>query len=266
MKGKTALVTGAARGIGKAIAAALADAGAAVVLCDLQPEVEQAADEIRRSGAATHYSIFDIADSAAVRQKTAEIKAAVGGIDILVNNASIVDNVATVAKMTPEAWTREISVNLNGAFFMAKECLDSMVEKKWGRIVNISSLAASGGLHSQAANAASKAGVIGLTKTLALEHAKDGIACNAILPGVIDTELVRRLPPSILDGFLAFNPSRRVGLVEEIAHLVVFLASDRAAYINGAEIPVDGGMHLNLHGFASQRNVLRALRARPGRD
>jgi NAD(P)-dependent dehydrogenase (short-subunit alcohol dehydrogenase family) len=130
-----------------------------------------------------------------------------------------------------------------------------MMEKKWGRIINISSLAATGGLHKQAGYAASKAGLIGLTKTVALEHARDGITCNAILPGLIETELVGKMPEQIKTAALPFIPARRLGSMEEVGHLVAFLASDRAGFINGVEIPIDGGMGLNVTTLGSRREI-----------
>ena len=128
-----------------------------------------------------------------------------------------------------------------------------MIEKKWGRIINFSSLGATGGLHYQIGYAASKAGLLGLTKTVALEHARDGITCNAVVPGLIGTELVHQMPQEIKQSALANIPARRIGLMEEVSHLVAFLASDRAGYINGEEIHIDGGMRLNVSTLGSRK-------------
>ena len=138
---------------------------------------------------------------------------------------------------------------------MIKAVIGPMIEKKWGRIINISSLAATGGLHKQAGYAASKAGLLGLTKTVALEHARDGITCNAVLPGLIETELVRQMPEEIKTAALSFIPARRLGLMEEVGHLVAFLATDRAGFINGEEIHIDGGLRLNVTTLGSRREI-----------
>ncbi|MBW1924818.1 MAG: SDR family oxidoreductase [Deltaproteobacteria bacterium] len=260
LKGKTALVTGAARGIGRATARVLAREGAHVGVADILPEVEKTAKEMANAGAKAAAAVFDISDPLKVREGVAEIQEALGPIDILVNNAGIVNNIAPLKLMRSEAWEREISVNLSGAFHMIQALIGPMVERRWGRIINISSGAATGGLHRQAGYAASKAGLLGLTMTVTLEHARDGITCNAILPGLIETELVREMPEEILKASLAAIPSRRLGKTEEIGRLVAFLASDEAAYINGAAIPVDGGMTLNTGSLGSRKEILE----RPG--
>ncbi len=134
------------------------------------------------------------------------------------------------------------------------------IERRWGRIVNVSSVAALGGLHNQAGYAASKAGLLGLTKTVTLEHARDGITCNAVLPGLIATPLVAAMPAEITEGALAVTPARRLGAVEEVADLIAFLVSDGAAFINGAEIPVDGGLRLNAASLGSRKEAVTARR------
>ncbi|MGB9439459.1 MAG: SDR family oxidoreductase, partial [Desulfobacterales bacterium] len=196
---------------------------------------------------------FDIAEKDQVQQGIRKIQQELGGIDILVNNAGIVNNIAPLTKMTHDAWSREIAVNLSGTFNMIKAVIGPMIEKKWGRIINFSSLGATGGLHFQIGYAASKAGLLGLTKTVALEHARDGITCNAVVPGLIGTELVHQMPDEIKQGALANIPARRIGLMEEVSHLVAFLASDRAGYINGEEIHIDGGMRLNVSTLGSRK-------------
>jgi NAD(P)-dependent dehydrogenase (short-subunit alcohol dehydrogenase family) len=255
LEGRIALVTGAARGIGRITALTLADEGADVGVADLLPQVDETAQEIRTRGRRATAVVLDIADRVQVREGVRRVREALGPIDILVNNAGIVNHIAHLATMAPEAWEREIGVNLTGTFHMIQEVIGSMVERKWGRIVNMSSLGATGGLHKQAAYAASKAGILGLTKTVTLEHARDGITCNAILPGLIGTELVQSMPEDILLGALSLIPARRVGCMEEVGHLVAFLASDRAGFINGTEIPVDGGMRLNVGALGSQREA-----------
>jgi NAD(P)-dependent dehydrogenase (short-subunit alcohol dehydrogenase family) len=255
LKGRKVLITGAARGIGRVIASVTAEQGADVGVADILPEVEATARKIADSGSVAVSSVFDISDPGEVREGVGRIRQALGEIDVLVNNAGIVNNIASLTKMSHDAWTREISVNLTGAFNMIQAVIGPMIEKKWGRIINVSSLGATGGLHRQAAYAASKAGLLGLTKTVALEHARDGITCNAILPGLIGTELVRSMPEEILKTSVVFIPARRLGTMEEVAHLVAFLASDHAGYINGEEIHIDGGMRLNVTTLGSRREL-----------
>ena len=255
LEGKTVLITGAARGIGRAAAHVLADEGADVGVVDILPEVESASAEIETKGRRSAAAIIDISDATQVHDGVQKIVASLGSIDILVNNAGIVNNIAPLTKMTHEAWQREISVNLSGAFNMIKAVLSPMLEKKWGRIINVSSIGGPGGLHYQSAYAASKAGLHGLTKTITLEHANDGITCNVIIPGIINTELVHQMPEEIKNGVLGMIPSRRFGRTEEVGHLVAFLASDQAAFINGAEISIDGGMRLNTSILGSRKEL-----------
>jgi NAD(P)-dependent dehydrogenase (short-subunit alcohol dehydrogenase family) len=255
LKGKTALISGAARGIGRASAMILAREGADVGVADVRPEVEHTAAEIRKTGQASASAVFDISDPAAVRRGVAGIRQALGEIDILVNNAGIVNNIARLTKMSHEAWQREIATNLCGAFYMIQEVIGPMIAGQWGRIINISSAAATGGLHKQIGYASSKAGLLGLTKTVTLEHARDGITCNAILPGMVATELVEKMPAEILQMAVATTPARRLGQTDEVGHLIAFLASDRAGFINGAAIPIDGGGLLNSGTLGSRKEI-----------
>ena len=255
LEGKTALVTGAARGIGRAIAFALADAGANAALADLDPAVHETAAGVRERGRAAAAALFDVASRDALREGVAGLRAELGDFDVLVSNAGIVAHVAPLLEMTAEGWERELAVNLGGAFHAIQAVLPGMVAKGWGRIVVISSGAARSGLHRQAAYAASKAGLLGLVKTVTLEHARDGVTCNAVLPGLIETEKVRRMPPEIREGTIARTPARRLGAMEEVAQLVRFLASDAAGFVNGAEIPVDGGLGLGAVALASRREL-----------
>lgn len=244
LEGKTILITGAARGIGRATALTMANEGGHVAVADILPEVDKTADLIKKKGRNATAVVFDISDPQSVCKGVESVRSQMGTIDILVNNAGIVANIAPFVKMTYEAWTREIAINLTGTFNMIKETIGPMIEQEWGRIINFSSLAAIGGLQYQCAYAASKAGLLGLTKTIAIEHARDGITCNAILPGLINTEQVRMLPDEKKAGSISLIPSRRFGNMDEVAHLVAFLASEQSSYINGEEISVDGGMKL----------------------
>ena len=260
LTGRVALVTGAARGIGRATAQALAEAGADVAVTDVVPALEDAAAAVRAAGRRAALVVFDVADPAAALEGVARVRDALGPVDVLVNNAGIVDHVAPVARMTPEGWTRELAVNLSGAFNMIRAVVGEMAARGWGRIVNVSSVAAWGGLHHQAGYAASKAGLLGLTRTVALEHARDGSPCNAGLPRLIGTELVTAMPAELRDGAVAATPARRLGEPREVARLIAFLASDDAAFINGAEVPIDGGLRLNTSSLASRREVRETRR------
>jgi NAD(P)-dependent dehydrogenase (short-subunit alcohol dehydrogenase family) len=255
LKGKTALITGAARGIGRTTALIMAEEGADVGVIDILPEVEATAQEIIKRKRCSSWALADISDPVQVHEAVEKIRGELGDIQVLVNNAGIVTNIARLVKMEHAAWRREIDVNLSGPFNLIKEVIGPMVEKQWGRIINISSGAATGGLKRQVAYAASKAGILGLTKTVALEHAKDGITCNAILFGMIQTELVSMMPEEIKEGVLAMIPAQRFGRMEEAAYLITFLASDLAAYINGADIDLDGGMRLNVGSLGSRREA-----------
>jgi NAD(P)-dependent dehydrogenase (short-subunit alcohol dehydrogenase family) len=255
LQGRIVLVTGAARGIGRASALVAAEEGADVAVFDLAPEVEATAQAIAKLGRRSVAATVDVADRDQVRAGMAKVRERLGDVEVLVNNAAIVANIAALEKMAPEAWDREIAVNLSGAFNLTREVIGPMIEKRWGRIINIASIAAVTGIHRQAGYAASKAGIIGFTQTVTLEHARNGITCNAILPGLIQTELVEAMPGEIRDRFVAVTPARRLGEMREIGYMIAFLASDRAAYVNGAAIPVDGGARLAGMSMGSRREA-----------
>ncbi|HVO23766.1 MAG TPA: SDR family NAD(P)-dependent oxidoreductase [Candidatus Margulisiibacteriota bacterium] len=255
LDGKVALITGAARGIGRATAMQLAAEGAAVGVADIAPEVNDTAAAIQRTGQRAAAAVFDIADPLQVQAGVQQLRERLGDVDILVNDAAIVTNIAPLVRMTHEAWNREVAVNLSGAFNMIKAVIEPMLRKGWGRIINISSVAATGGLHNQAGYAASKAALLGLTQTVTLEYARGGITCNAILPGLIGTELAQMMPPEIKERAIAITPARRLGEMQEVGHLVAFLASDRAGFINGATIHIDGGLRLNVVPVGSRREL-----------
>ncbi|HMN71485.1 MAG TPA: SDR family NAD(P)-dependent oxidoreductase [Rhodoblastus sp.] len=255
LTGQTALVSGAARGIGRAIALRLARDGADVGLVDLNPAIEETARLVRETGRRATAVQADIANADAVRDAVARIAQDVGAIDILVNNAGIVNNIATVEKMTDAAWENEIGVNLTGAFNLVRATVGPMAERGFGRIVNISSVAARGGLARQVGYSATKAGLLGLTHTVALEYARKGVTCNAVLPGMVETENVKAMPPEIREAAMAATPVRRFGEPEEIAALVAFLCGPEAGYITGAEIDISGGGHLNTLVLGSRKDA-----------
>jgi len=248
-------VTGAARGIGRVIARVLAESGARVALADRDADVNRTAEDLRARGYPASGVCFDVASADAVRDGVERVRSELGAIDVLISNAGIVDHIAPLTKMKPERWARELDVNLGGAFHLLQALLPGMVERRHGRIVLISSVAAVGGLHHQAGYAASKAGLLGLAKTVTLEHARHGITCNVVLPGLIETENVAAMPAEIREASIAITPARRLGRMEEVAQLVAFLASDEAGFINGAEIRIDGGFSLNTATLGSRKEL-----------
>ena len=254
LTGKVAVVTGGARGIGRVTAGVLATAGADIAVIDRLPGADTVAavEAGGRRGLAVE---VDVTDLDAVDVAFKRVRGELGDPDILVNGAGITNHVAPVARMTREGWDRELAVNLTAAFAAVQAVLPTMVERRWGRIVLISSIAARSGLYRQAAYAASKAGMVGLARTVALEHARDGVTCNAVLPGLIETEVVAAMPPEISEATIARTPARRLGRMEEVAHLIRFLASEEAGFINGADIPIDGGLSLGAISLGSRRQA-----------
>lgn len=255
LEGKVALVTGAARGIGRACAEELARQGAKVGLLDVNPAVEATALGVQGLGQATAWAVGDISDPEQVRRAVDHVRAELGGIDCLVNNAGIVNHIAPLLKMQQSGWERELAVNLTGPFNLIRAVIEPMAAKGWGRIVNVSSAAARSGLFNQTGYAATKAGVLGLTRNVTLEFARKGITCNAILPGLIGTEAVQAMPQPIRERAIALTPARRFGTPEEVARLIAFLCSDAAGFINGAEIDIDGGLRLSGAVLGSQREI-----------
>src|SRR5690625_2440962 len=253
LDGKTVLITGAARGIGRATALVMAELGADIGLFGLNEAAEQTAEMVREIGQQASFRKVDVADAAQVKAGVAAMEAELGAIDVLVNNAGIVNNIAPLEKMSQEAWQRELGVNLSGPFNMIQAVVAGMAERGWGRIVNVSSAAARGGLYNQSGYAATKAGLIGLTQNVTIEYAGRGITCNAVLPGIIGTENVQAMPTEILEQAIRLSPSRRVGEPREVGQLIAFLCSDLAAYINGVDILIDGGAATNSVVLGSRR-------------
>jgi 3-oxoacyl-[acyl-carrier protein] reductase len=243
LTGRSALVTGGARGIGKAICLNLARQGADVAFVDVgRPEVAEATvAEIEALGRKALYIPADVTDPEACVKAVAAVVGAFGKIDILVNNAGITRD-DLIMRMPIEDWKKVLEVNLFGAFYMTKAVIRPMLKAHAGRIVNMSSVSGQAGQMGQANYSSSKAGLIGLTKATAREVASRGITCNAVAPGFIVTELTKDLPTTLTDQIKTATPLGRFGTVEEIASAVTFLASDEAAYITGQVLAVDGGL------------------------
>ncbi|SHH93992.1 3-oxoacyl-[acyl-carrier-protein] reductase [Sporobacter termitidis DSM 10068] len=241
LNGEVALVTGASRGIGKAIALKLAGLGAdiALVYAGNTEKAEETASQIRALGVRAEAFKCDVSDFGAVKTTVDEIKAKLGTVDILVNNAGITKD-GLIMNMKEEAFDGVIDINLKGAFNMIRHCSPIFIRKRSGKIVNISSVAGLMGNPGQANYAASKAGLIGLTKSVARELASRGVCCNAIAPGFIQTDMTENIASD--NPLMANIPLGRMGLPEEIAELAAFLVQDGANYITGEVIRIDGGL------------------------
>ncbi|MBN2417174.1 3-oxoacyl-[acyl-carrier-protein] reductase [bacterium] len=239
LTGKVALVTGSARGIGKTIAEVLADLGCAIVVSDIDKEgAEATAASLKTDAIAVQADVSNADDVAALVDKATE---RFEKIDILVNNAGITrDNL--LMRMKEEDWDLVLKINLKGAFLCTKQVLRGMMRQRSGKIINIASVVGVMGNAGQANYAASKAGLIGFTKSVAREAASRNIQVNAVAPGYIETEMTSHLPNEVKENFLADIPSGRAGSGEDVAKVVAFLASSYADYITGQTIHVDGGM------------------------
>jgi 3-oxoacyl-[acyl-carrier protein] reductase len=268
LSGRVALVTGGSRGLGRADALTLARAGADVVVADLLVEselsdetdrygalatvarqqglvhTEETVDEIRGMGRRALAVRCDVTDRAQVDAAVARTVEELGSVDVLVNNAGTLDHVGQFHNQSPELWERDLRVNLTGAFNCAQAVWPHMRERGWGRIVNMSSVAGTLGGFGQASYSTTKAGLLGLTKTLAMEGARHGITCNAIVPGVIGTEAFHMANAAMNERIVARTALKRPGDPQEIANAVAFLCSDLASFITGAELNVSGGVEL----------------------
>ncbi|PKM82603.1 MAG: beta-ketoacyl-ACP reductase [Firmicutes bacterium HGW-Firmicutes-14] len=242
LREKTAIITGAARGIGREIALVLANKGANVAIMDINPDqIRETAAEIEKTGCralAIEGNVTRAEDVDEMVKKTIE---KFGRIDILVNNAGITRD-TLLMRMKEEDWDAVMNVNLKGAFLCTKAVTRIMMKQRYGRIVNISSVIGLMGNAGQANYGASKAGIIGLAKSTARELASRNITVNAVAPGFIDTEMTKVLPDEMKKQMLHQIPLGRMGTPEDVANAVVFLASDAASYITGQTITVDGGM------------------------
>ena len=249
LNGKTALITGGGRGIGRAIALAFAREGARIAVAARTAEqVEQVATEIGDNAIAL---VCDVSNSDSVTRMFAETRKRLGDPNILVNNAGVAES-ATLVNTTDEFWHRHLAINLSGTFYCTRAAMPAMLKNKWGRVINIASIAGKHGAPYIAAYSASKHGVLGLTRSIGLEVATSGVTVNAICPGYVDTEMVSRGVDRIvtttgrtaeqaLDSLTKLNPQNRLITSEEVAAVALLLASDEGRGINGQGINIDGG-------------------------
>jgi 3-oxoacyl-[acyl-carrier protein] reductase len=267
LAGRVAFITGGSRGIGRVDALTLARAGADVVIADILLEsdlgeaerygalaqaarseglvyTERTAAEIEQLGRRALAVKCDVTDPAQVEEAVKRTVDELGAVDILVNNAATLDNMGRLPDQSPELWERDLRVNLTGAFNCSRAVWPHMVERGWGRIVNMASVAGTLGGFGQASYSTTKAGLLGFTKTLALEGARHGITCNVIVPGIIGTEALAFGNPQMHDRLVKRTAMRRPGDPQDVAHAIAFLCSDLAAYITGVELNVSGGIEL----------------------
>ncbi|MHB8482627.1 MAG: 3-oxoacyl-[acyl-carrier-protein] reductase [Nitrospiria bacterium] len=244
LEGKTALITGGAQGIGFGIAGCLAAEGAIVGIADVNYErAKKAVDELNAKGKKADAFKVNVASSNEVKEMVDQALAAWNKIDILVNNAGITRD-GLMMRMKEEDWNLVMDINLKGTFFCIKEVLPRMAKQRSGRIINISSIVGAMGNPGQANYVASKAAIVGLTKTVAKEYASRGITVNAVAPGFIETAMTDVLREETREELLKRIPQGRMGKVEDIASAVCFLASEHASYITGQVIHVNGGMYM----------------------
>ena len=268
LSGRVALVTGGSRGLGRADALTLARAGADVVVADLLVEsqlseetdrygalataarqqglvhTEETVREIEALGRRALAVRCDVTDRGQVDAAVERTVAELGSVDILVNNAGTLDHAAQFHRQSPDLWERDLRVNLTGAFNCAQAVWPHMVERGWGRVVNMASVAGTLGGFGQASYSTTKAGLLGLTRTLAMEGARHGITCNAIVPGVIGTEAYHMANAEMNERIVNRTALKRPGEPQEIANAIAFLCSDLASYITGIELNVSGGVEL----------------------
>ncbi len=246
LAGRVGIVTGGSRGIGGAISRELVGDGATVAVLGLpidRERTEALRHHLNGQASLLHFYEANVGSFEQCRTAVANVLKEHGRIDYLINNAGITRD-RTVRKMTVEEWQAVLQVNLTGPFFMIKAVLEAMVVQGFGRIVNISSVVGQSGNFGQANYASAKAGLLGLTKTVALEVAKRGITVNAIAPGFIDTDMTKAMPAQVIESAIAQTPNKRLGQPEEVAHVVRFLVDEKAGYITGAVYNVNGGWYM----------------------
>jgi len=239
LESRVALVTGGASGIGAAIAKRFCHEGATVAICDVDAETGDKAVQIL--GSKARFYKLDIADEEDVSKTVNDIQKQFSKIDILINNAGITND-KLMLRMTKEDWTKVIDINLTGTFLVTRAVIRNMIKQRYGKIVNIASIIGLIGNPGQANYAASKAGIIGLTKSVAKELAARNITVNAIAPGFIETKMTEMIPDEIRQAYLKMIPIGRFGKTEDVADLALFLSSDRSSYITGQVFCLDGGM------------------------
>jgi acetoacetyl-CoA reductase len=237
---RVALVTGGTRGIGAAISKALTAAGHKVA-ATFAGNKEKADAFKSETGIAVFQ--WDVADAAACAEGVKRVEGEVGPVDILVNNAGITRD-GWFHKMDFQAWSAVLRTNLDSMFTMTRPVIDGMRDRNFGRIVNISSINGQKGQLGQVNYSTAKAGVVGFTKALAIENARKGITVNCVCPGYIDTDMVAAVPEKVLEGIIAAIPVNRLGKAEEIAALVVYLASEQSAFMTGAVLSINGGQYM----------------------
>ena len=241
VEGRVALVTGAAQGIGRAIALSLAQGGATVAIADIIDKRNETAEEINKAGGKAAAFQLNVADEESVKQVIKDVTAQFGRLEILVNNAGITRD-QLIMRMKRAEWDSVIAINLTGVFLCTQAAVPVMLKQRWGRIINISSINGQQGAAGQANYSASKAGVIGITMATAREVASRSITCNAIAPGFIETAMTQVLSAEVREGMLKQVPLGRPGTPEDIANAVRFLASEETSYITGHVLKVNGGM------------------------
>jgi 3-oxoacyl-[acyl-carrier protein] reductase len=240
---KVALVTGGATGIGAATVEALAAEGIAVAIqySSSKAQAEALASKLKLAGSKVEIFQSDLTKSDSANTLVSEVKKSLGEIDILINNAGLMSD-ASIIQMSDQLWDEAINLNLTASFKLMRACAPDMVAKKWGRIINISSQVALTGSANHAHYSAAKAGLLGLTYSAAKEYGKESITVNAVLPGRIETNMIAERSKGRLDEWLSQTPLNRLGTPAEVAAMIAFLASDKASYITGAAINVNGGL------------------------